>query len=85
MTWLKDNFGTTITIATFVVTMVVNWTRVQVAVDLANETAARFRIHEMDTGRHIDRERDERWQQELIRRLDRMEAKIDARDTRDAR
>lgn len=79
MNWIKENLGTSITIALLIVSMIVQWVRFESAAELAHETANRLRLHEMDSSIHVDRNRDERRWDDLIRRLDRMEGKIDGK------
>lgn len=71
--WLKQN----IAVLAVIVALVLQWGQFQQTTKLAERTADRLQAHELDTDRHIDRTRDERRWEELIRRLDRLESKID--------
>lgn len=57
--------------------VILQWGQFQQTSKLAERTADRLQAHELDTDRHVDRPRDERRWDDLIRRLDRLETKLD--------
>jgi hypothetical protein len=77
--WVKANLSVLISIMTIIVLMTLQWAGFQQTAKLAAETERRLRLHEQDVGRHVDPQRDElRWR-DLLRRLDRIEDKLDRR------
>lgn len=71
--WLKSNVATILVIVGLLISLVAQWTLLSQAADLAKSTAAELRVHEQDTRRHIDPDRDAlRWQ-DLLDRLRRIE------------
>lgn len=76
VSWFRANVGTVITVALLMTAIVAQWQSFGRAAELAEAVEARFRIHELDNRRHVDPDRDrERWD-ELMRRLDRIERKV---------
>lgn len=76
VSWIRSNVGTVVTLALLMAAIVAQWSAFGRAAELAEAVEQRFRIHELDNRRHIDPERDaERWA-ELMRRLDRIERKV---------
>lgn len=76
--WIRSNLGVVLVIATMAIGIVSQWVQMQNSIALGIDTAARLRAHELDTDRHVDHVRDESRYQETLRRLDRMENKLDS-------
>lgn len=76
-TWARRNASLIVTVVTLIVLMSIQWAGFQQTAALARDTDARLRAHEQDTSRHVDTERDERRWADLVKRLDRIEDKID--------
>ncbi len=71
--WLRSNVGTLITLALLMAAIIVQWANFGSAADLVKAVDQRQRVHELDSRRHVDYDRDnERWN-DLMRRLDRIE------------
>lgn len=75
--WFRSNVGTLITVALLMSGIIAQWSQFGQAAELAKAVELRFRLHEMDNQRHIDPIRDEQRWDELMRRLERIERKID--------
>lgn len=71
--WFRKNLGTVILLLGFLISLVVQWTLLSQAADLTKVTSMELLIHEHDTRRHIDPERDERRWQDLLERLKNIE------------
>ena len=78
MGWLRSNLSIVITVILLLIAFVAQWSILQSKTVLIDQVAQEVKTHELDTAHHIDPERDERRWQELLRRLDRIEAKLDA-------
>lgn len=77
MLWIKKNVVPMVGIGTMIVLLVNQWQTFAQSVEVASATDQRLRVHELDNRRHVDFDRDqERWA-DLLRRLDRIERKID--------
>lgn len=74
--WVHKNIGTIVTVLVLLVGLAAQWANFGQAAERAKAVDQRLYIHETDTKRHLDPERDERRWQELLRRLDQIEQKI---------
>lgn len=75
--WLKSNAMLIIAIGGLFFTLASQWTSFSQSVELSSAVDQRLRAHEHDTRRHLDFDRDEKRWEDLIRRLDRIERKLD--------
>ena len=76
MVWARNNIAVILTVVGLIAAMAVQWSNFQRTVLLAEQVDERLRDHELDSTRHVDRYRDEQRYQELIRRLDRIEVRL---------
>jgi hypothetical protein len=72
-TWVQKNVGTIITLTVLLLGLAAQWANFGQAAERMKAVDQRLYIHETDTERHIDPNRDERRWQELLIRLDRIE------------
>lgn len=77
--WLRSHAEVAITIILLLLSLVAQWTIINNKVAEIAVLQSQLEVHRLDTQHHVDPERDERRWQELIKRLERIEDKIDAK------
>ena len=74
--FIRANASNIILVVLLIVGFVGQWTIVQYRISQIDLLMHELTQHELDRSRHVDPERDERRWQELLDRLDRIEAKL---------
>ena len=73
----RPDFGIIITIVLVAAGIIAQWTIVAQKTAEIDAIKAQLEVHRLDSRHHVDPERDETRWQELIRRLERIEKKLD--------